>query len=211
MAVLTPEQFDRAQPKFTPTHQPHPGQKAAGMMIEVEDILPAPVPGQREIGTMKDPDTPGRKVHLAVPHLPYERWIDEAGNVVSGVIKTTRVYKKNGKPMDDGNFGAKMEVERLKAGWVRYDDGLGRPNSFEDVDGKVVRGDSWTPEVRSALIAVRRKDQAETMQYEKKSWLDRQAKESESIQKALTSALESFSDGAKKRNERAEKLDKLNK
>lgn len=201
MAALTPEQFDRAQPKFTPSHQPVPGQRADGLMVEADGIMPAIVPGQREIGFIKDPDTPGRRVRLSVPHLPFERWIDEAGNVVSGVTKTTRVFKRNGKNMDDGNYGAKQEMERLKAGWVRYDDGLGRPREI----------DEWTPQTREKFIAARQKDQADMMGYEKKAWLDRQAKESESIQKALTNALESFADGAKKRTERADKLAKLDK
>ena len=209
---LTPDQIDRVCPKYTPTHTPVPGQKGDGLMIEAEGLMPANIPGQRNIGTMKDPDQPGRRVQLSVPHIPYERWIDEAGNLLCAVIRTNRVMKKNGRgSTDDGNFKSQMERERLKAGWVRYDDGLGKPSSFDDVNGKKVIVTEWTPEVREALMVVRKKEQAEIMNHEAKPWLDKVKRESETVMKAMTEALQTFAEGTKQRQARAAKLAELDK
>lgn len=199
---LTPDQFDRAQPKFTPSHHPVPGQKTEGMMIDEEGIQPTGLSGQRVVGTIKDPENPGHRVQISVPHLPYERWIDDAGNVLSAVTRTTRVMKKNGKgSADDGSYKSKMELVRLQAGWVRYDDGLGRPSNLLD----------WTPAVRDALIAERRREQYDVMRYEEKVWLDKKKAESESVQRAMTDALTSFAEGQKSRQTRANKLAEIDK
>ena len=186
---LTPEQYERAQPKFKPSHEVNPGQSAEGLMIHAEGILPANVPGQRGVGILKDPENPGHRIEVSVPHLPYERWIDAAGTVCSCVVRTNRVQKKNGKgSTDDGNYRDRITRAYIGAGWVRYDDGLGMPNGTE-----------WTPVFRDKLIADRQKDQADVMRYEERTWLDKRKRESESVQKALTDALTTFADGAKQR------------
>lgn len=198
---LTPEQFERAQPPFKSSHNPDPGQKGDGLMIHADGLLPASVPGQRIVGSLRDPENPGHRVQISVPHLPYERWIDEAGNVLSAAIRTNRVQRKRGGSVDDGNFKAQMEKERLKAGWVRYDDGLGKPQHVGD----------WTPEARDKLIKQRRKEQGDMMAYEAKPWLDKMKKESLEVQKALTDALSTFAEGAKDRSARAAKRAELDK
>lgn len=173
-------------------------------MITAEGTTPANVPGQRIIARVQDADSPGRLVEVSVPHTPYERWIDDAGNVCNCPVKTNRVHKKGGKgSVDDGNYQSQVTNKAfLAARWVRFDDGLGRDHS---------RYSTWTPEARQKLIDERQQAQAARGAAESKAFLDKQKQQSEEIAKAMTNALQTFADGQKDRERRALKKAELDK
>lgn len=194
-----PEMFDRAQPKWKSSQ---PGED---YMIKAEGLTPATIPGQRIVGSMRDPDVPGYTVQVAVPHLPYERWIDDAGNVCSCPVKTNRVKKKNGSSVDDGNYHTQVtERAYLRAGWVRFDDGKGYiPTKAHP---------AWTPEARQALIDERLTLQRQRTNAQEVKHLDQRKREADQFRKDLLETVRSVKEeGEADRQRRASKRAELDK
>ena len=78
--------------------------------VHAQNTDPAPILGTRE-GRID-----GKTV--SVPWAYYERWINDAGNVVTPPLSTTRAGI-----VDGGTYKTQMENEFTAAGWVHYDNG----------------------------------------------------------------------------------------
>lgn len=183
------DKFHLPAPKWTPT------QRGPSYMISAEELEPAPVPGQRVIGEVRDDRHHRRVVEVSTTHLPYELWIDTAGNILQLPIKTTRCLNKKGQPADDSAHAEQQRNLHWSAGWLRFDTGA----YGEDREHWLAR--------RDAEIAERRGFQAEDM----KAAEDRfdAEKQKEEFAKEMAASAESLGDGAADRARRAAKRAKL--
>ena len=187
---------DRNAPQWTSS------QGGDNYMIHVDGVNRIQLEGQRVVAQTRDDRQPSRRVDVSVPHTPYEKWIDLEGNVRNIPMKTTRVMerRRNGSGMqsvDQGNYAAEISQHLLSCGYMRYD----APPTGETMAVWEAR--------RETEIATRRNEHNAEAMAEQKKWLDKVEHEKHSIQQALTSALESFSDGVKQRTDRAERKKKL--
>lgn len=72
--------------------------------------------GQRVVGKSEE------GAEISVPHAYYEEWVDDCGNLLNVVMKTTRVTEtRNGKVAfaDDSSYYHKRERRMRRCGWVR--------------------------------------------------------------------------------------------
>ena len=65
--------------------------------------------GQRIVGTTDE------GVEVSVPHLPYEKWIDKAGNVLEVPVSTNRQPKHFAH-----QYAATFRNEKRGQGWLLY-------------------------------------------------------------------------------------------
>ena len=70
---------------------------------------------QREMQRVIGRNAEGKEV--SVPHLPYQWWVDNAGNVVPLVISTNRDLKQMSH-----TYRFAIVDERRRAGWFEYED-----------------------------------------------------------------------------------------
>lgn len=165
------------QPKWTSN------QKGPDCMVNVHGFRPANVPGQRVVAIIEDDQNPLRKVRCAVPHLPYERWIDEAGNVLSVPMKTTRVML-DGRFVDDSNHSVVKEQDLYKAGWLKYDKGArGEPQ------------ENWDKR-REKVIAERQSYQTKLMLAAEERYNFQEEKKKKSMVEAMTQSMTQFMETA---------------
>lgn len=192
---LTTAEQEKLAPRWTSS------QPGDDYMIPAQDLIPARVPGQRVVAITRDDRKPGRKVEVSVPHLPYEKWIDNEGNVRQVAMKTNRVKNKNGASVDSGNYYSQMERHYLNIGWKRYD---------RTPEGSTP--EAWAVD-REKLITLRRTDHdAEEAATEVKFAEEAKLKgkiEGMAIAEAMKEGFESFKEGARDRSDRASKRAKL--
>jgi hypothetical protein len=145
----------------------------------------------------------------SVPFVPYEYWIDDAGNVRNCAMATCPTIGGEGRPptalTDDGSYRAAMLQQFEQKGYMMYFSGPTRRVMEEiflkQADGsyklqEVDVSESW-PKHRDQLIRTRRfRQRCKARSYESVR-MSNEAAQSLKTQKDLTKALQSVGIGSK--------------
>lgn len=164
-------------------------------MVRAEGLTPAPIEGQRVIAIRPD----GLEdVEVSVPHLPYEYWITDAGNVVSVPIRTNRVRKGN-VSIDNSTYKDMMVNACYRRGWLKFHSGA----YGEDKKAWLAR--------RSKVIAERQKRQRLKTEQAEAELREKDRQQGLKLQEAVAKAFETLADGDNDRARRAKHRDALKK
>jgi hypothetical protein len=190
MSNKTPEQLAQDERIF-PTRwtSTQPDQNSKGYMIKASDLKPPMHPmGQRVTGYVQTEE--GRK-EVSVPHLYYEKWIDDAGNIRTPAMRSTRAME-NGMPIDtENNYHRQMTRDFYAAGWLHFERGNGQETK-----------EAWLAR-RDSVIAERRSQQAVAMEAVEKRHMDGKRARNAEMQEALTASFETIAANMAARVERA--------
>lgn len=178
-------------PAWTPT------QRGDHYMLQASGREPAIMSGQRVVGHVVDDRDPRRRIEIAVSHLPYELWMDDAGNILQMPTRTTRCLKRRGQRLvsaDDSSHREEQYRLHLAAGWLSWE----RGTMMEPLDAWLARRDAVLAERRGLAIA-----DAAAINARMEATLAEQKTRDE-----LAAEMPSFADGARERKSRAARIER---
>lgn len=135
---------------------------------------------------------PGQKVRgytdegkpVAVPHVPYEPWIDPAGNVINLPIKTSRV-----KGGDDSAYEFDIKRRKARRGWTPWNY---TPQFHMDSKYGILCSEEEWPTRRLQIVEQKRAEHAKMSAQYNAIWKSKNDQDIARTQEGMTRALEGF-------------------